>query len=127
MADFGAIGSAFYSLLVAATALPVHQQLAPQGTKPPYVIFQRQAAVDEYTFTDKAVSADYLVRVVSNRTWPSEAQQAYDTLHMGIQDGVLSATGYNVLRMRRRSTVEYRDADGYWHVGGLYRIDVEKV
>jgi len=126
MADYRAIGSALYNLLDTATALPVYQQIAPQGTQPPYVVFQRQTAVDEYTFTDEGVSADYVVRVVSNRTWPSDAQTAYDSLHTGIQDGALTVTGYSVLRMRRRSTIEYRDPEGYWHSGGLYRIDIQK-
>lgn len=122
--DFEAIGSALYTAL-GGTAGTVYNGLAPQGTAPPYTVFSRQDALDEYTFTSNAVSADYVVKAISNRTWPSsEAYGIYATKHALLQDAALTVTGYTALRCRRQTTLEYRDADGYWHVGGVYRIDI---
>lgn len=123
--DFEAIGSALYSAL-GGTAGSVFYALAGSANpvNPPYTIVQRQNAIDEYTFTSHGVSADYLVKAVSNRTWPSEAYTHYGSAHARIQGTALTVTGYAALRCQRINTVEYRDSDGYWHVGGVYRIDI---
>lgn len=122
--DFSAIGSAIYVALGGTAATPAaYYALAPQQSTPPYTIIQRQAAADEYTFTDGGISTDYVVKVVSNRVWPGEAYAAYGTVHATLQDAGLSITGYSALRCRRQTTIEYLDADRYWHVGGIYRID----
>lgn len=123
---FTALGSALYAAIDAATALPVYQGIAPQGGTPPYALFNRQTARDDYTFTSRGVSATYQVKVVSNRQFPGEAQTAYDTLHGGLQDAALSVTGYTVQRVRRETTIEYMDGDRFWHVGGIYRIDIQE-
>jgi hypothetical protein len=36
----------------------------------------------------------------------------------------MPVTGYNLLRMERQTTIEYRDTDMFWHVGGLYRVEI---
>lgn len=122
--DLTAFGSAIYSKLGGTAASPaVYYALAPQGSQPPYIIVQRLSAVDEYTFTGQGVSADYVVKVVSNRQWPVEAWNAYGTVHSTLQDASLSITGFTALRCERRSTVEYIDPERYWHVGGIYRVE----
>lgn len=138
MNDFSAMGSAIYGRLgtvvytyqtngTATTtgALGAYDTLAIQGTATPYVIFQLQASLDEYTFNGPSgESADYLVKVVSNRQYASQQAFAiYNTVHANLQDAPLAITGSYALRVRRRSRVEFRDSDGYWHVGGIYRID----
>lgn len=122
--DFTAFGSAIYSKLGGTAAVPaVYYALAPQGAQPPYVIVQRLAAADEYTFTSKGVNAEYSIKVVSNRNWPTEAWAAYGTVHNTIQNAALTITGFTALRCERTSTIEYIDPDRYWHVGGVYRIE----
>jgi hypothetical protein len=122
--DFQAIGSALYSAL-GGTAGTVYYGLAPQGQAPPYILVARQSGADEYTFTSSGVSADYLVKAVSNREWPgAEAYPRYAIAHALIQNKSLTVTGYQALRCQRTTTVEYRDQQGYWHVGGVYRIDI---
>lgn len=126
MGDLVAMGSAIYTMLDNASTVPVHYALAPQGSACPYVVVQRQSGRDDYSFTGRMISADYVVRVVSDRNWPTQAATIYDTLHASIQDGLGTVTGLKTLRFRRTSTIEYRDGDGYWHVGGLYRVDMSK-
>lgn len=125
MSDFVTIGSALYA--ACGTALPVYYGLAPQGSATPYVVINRQAAIDEYTWSSAIVSADYQVQVVSDRTWPTQAATAYDALHDVINGTALTLASGTALRCERTSTLEYRDPDGFWHVGGLYRIDVQTV
>lgn len=125
MADFSALGSALYSLLDGATTLPVYYGVAPQGTPPPYVIFSRQSARHEYTFDGHGVDAKYLVKVVTLDPWPTSAQRTYDALHSQVQDGGGgTVAGYQLLRLRRASTVEFRDDKQAWHVGGVYDVEV---
>jgi hypothetical protein len=123
MADFSALGSALYSLLDSATALPVYYAIAPQGTPPPYVVFNRQGGRDEYTFTGHGVDAKYLIKVVTLDPWPTSAERTYDAIHTAVQNGG-SVSGYQLLRMRRANTVEFRDDKNAWHVGGLYDVEV---
>jgi hypothetical protein len=122
--DYTALGSAIYSVLNAAGTVDVHYALAPQGSTPPYCIFQRSTAADDYTFTSSGVSADYIVKVVSNRNWPGEAQEVYGHIHTAMTNAALSVSGYTLIRSRRDTSVEFRDEDGFWHVGGIYNVDI---
>lgn len=122
--DFSAFASAVYGALggTAATT-PAYYALAPRGSTPPYVVFQRMSASDTYTFTSSEVGADYMVKVISNRQWPGEAYAAYGTVHAALQGKQLSISGFTALRCERRTPIEYQDQDFYWHVGGIYRIE----
>jgi hypothetical protein len=125
MGDFGALGSALYTLVDGATTLPVHYALAPQGQPQPYVIVQRQDGRDEHTFTSKGLTADYVVKVVAKDQWPTAAQRTYDAIHNQIEGGgTVAVSGYNLLRFERQTTIEYQDPGQFWHVGGLYRVEV---
>lgn len=125
--DFTAFASALYTALGGTASSPrAYYALAPQGATPPYTIFQRMSASDEYTFDQQGVGADYMVKVVSNRTWPGEAANAYGTVHAAIQDAALTIGGYTALRCERRTTIEYLDNDRFWHVGGIYRVEAWK-
>jgi hypothetical protein len=127
---FTALGSALYTAIGTAlgtvTPLAVYQGLAPQGSAPPYAVFNQQTARDEYTFTSRGISASYQVKIVSNRQFANEAQLAYDRVHRSLQDAPLTVTGYNLLRMRRETTIQFMDPDRFWHVGGVYRIDIQE-
>jgi hypothetical protein len=126
MGDMVAVGSALYSACAGLTATPVYYALAPQGGTPPYVVIGQQAGVDEYTFTGRDLNSEYQVMVISDRGWPTEAATIYDNLHGQLNGRALTVAGYTALRCERTATIEYRDTDGYWHVGGLYRVDVHK-
>ncbi len=121
-----ALGSAVYSVLSAGT-VDVYHSLAPQGATPPYAVFSAQnPGIDEYTFTSRGVSADYSVQVLSNRNWPTEAATVFTHLDALLQDASLNVSGYTALRCRRTSELMFRDNDGYWHVGAIYRIDIHE-
>lgn len=139
--DLDVIGSALYARLgtvqytyvtngtVTTTgSVNWYDTLAPQNppTEPPYGIFQMQDAPEDYAFGDgwHAISADYVVKVVSLHNYPIQARQIYATAHDQLQDAGLSVSGYKTMRVRRNSPIEYKDTKGYWHSGGVYRIDV---
>lgn len=125
MGDLGAVGSALYTLVDGATTLPAYYGLAPQGQPHPYVIVQRQTGRDEHTFTGRGVAAEYVVKVVTRDTWPTGAQRAYDGIHGQIEGGgTVAVSGFHLLRFERQSTIEYQDPGQFWHVGGLYRVEV---
>lgn len=126
MGDLTAIGSALYTACDNASTVPVYYAQVPQGSALPAIVFNRQVAIDEYTFTSDGVSADYQIKVISDRKYPHVAAAAYDALHDALNGTVLTVTGYTALRCERRSTLEYQDSGGYWHVGGLYRVDVHR-
>lgn len=122
--DFTAFASAVYTALGGTAANPpAYYAIAPQGSTPPYTVFQRMSASDEYTFDSSGVGADYMVKVISNRQWPGEAYNTYGTVHTAIQNAALSISGYTALRCERRTTIEFQDNDKFWHVGGIYRIE----
>lgn len=106
----------------------VYNTMATQQGAPPYIIFQLQTGLDGYAFAgDREESFDYLVKTVSLKTYPSqEANPIFATADNALQDAPLSVAGYSVLRVRRTSRVRYRDQQGYWHVGALFRIDIAK-
>jgi len=121
-----ALGSAINSALSGGT-VSVYDTLAVQGGTPPYAIFQAQNPGEmEYTFSSSGLRADYVLKVISNRTWPGEAQQVYSHLHELLQNAALVVSGYSVQRCRVTSGVKYRDEDGFWHIGGVYRIDLQE-
>lgn len=121
-----ALGSALTTVLSGGT-VSAYDTLAVQGGTPPYAIFQAQnPGLQSYTFSGTELRADYVVKVLSNRTWPGEAQQVYNHIHNLMQNAALSVSGYRVLRCRLTTGIKYRDEDGFWHVGGVYRIDLQQ-
>lgn len=122
---FSIIGSAVASYLGTAGTVPVYQDLAVQGSQPPYVIYSHQSAPEIYTWDGSEVQAEYQVKVVSNRENSAEATRLYKEVHAVMQDAPLSlGDGVSLLRCRRIATVKYQDSQRFWHVGGIYRIDV---
>lgn len=106
----------------------VFNTLSIQQTATPYVIFQLQSGIDDYSFAgDREESFDYVVKAVSVKNSPSqEANPIFATADAALQDAPLSVAGYSVMRVRRTSRIRYRDGSGYWHVGGIFRIDITK-
>lgn len=125
-----ALGSALYSRLNSQGTVDIFYGLAPQGQATPYCIIQTQSSgVDDYVFgsTDSSsVSCLYTVKIVDNSNWPTNGWSIYQHIDTALQGFNLSVTGYSTLRCNRESSIEYRDEQKFWHVGSLFRIDLEK-
>lgn len=128
LTDFTAFASAVYDALGGTAATPpAYYALAPQGSTPPYTIFQRMAARDAYTWSGTVVTAQYMVKVISDRQWPAEAAAAYGTVHTALHGQQLAMGGWGALRCERSTAIQYQDNDRFWHVGGIYRIEAQVV
>lgn len=112
--------------LIAVAPGGVFNQLAPEGTTPPYVIFQHASKADDYfAFTKRGAEAVYIVKAVSRSPWPKEASTIDTQIDTLLQDATLTITGYSRLYCRRESDFDLREnSDGeiYQHIGGLYRV-----
>ncbi len=127
MDPFSIIGSALYSYLGTAGTVPVYQDLAPQGSAAPYLVYSFQSGPDVYSWGGEETQTEYQVKVVSNRENSAEATRLYREVHEVLQDAPLSVgDGVSLLRCRRSALVKYQDSKRFWHVGGLYRIDIIK-
>lgn len=122
------IGSALAGHLGTAlgTALPVYRGIAPQGARPPYGIYAPLSGVEEYTWDSEEVQTQYQIKIVSEAKADGEAIRLYGQLHAVVQDAPLSVGGGVSLLCCRRSGLipSYQDSKNYWHVGGIYRIDI---
>lgn len=122
---FSVIGSALAGYLGTAGTVSVYQDLAPQETAPPYLIYSLQSGPELYTWDGSEMQTEYQVKVVSNRENSGEATRLYREVHTALQDAPLTVgDGVTLLRCRRSALVKYQDPKRFWHVGGLYRIDI---
>lgn len=127
--EWNALGSAIYSRLSSATGsgtVTIYQDLAPEGTQAPYLIFQRMVGTDERTFNTKHISSRYMVKAISNQPWATEAERTYAIYEPYMDDAPLSITGYTLIRCRRTGPIHYQDPEMFWHCGGEFEVEVEK-
>lgn len=106
----------------------VYRFQAPQGSAEPYVIYQQQAGTDSYTFSARdGRSLVYLVKAVDVGPSGLRAAQMAERIDTLLTDKPLTLSGWQNLRLRRESDVEYTEIDAgktYQHYGALYRVDV---
>lgn len=121
-----AIGSAIAARLGSVPGtISLYQDVAVQGSAPPYAVYSYQTGVDLYTWDGSETQTEYQIKVVSDKENSAEATLLYSSLHGAIQDAPLTMpNGVTLLRCRRVAPVKYQDAKRFWHVGGLYRIDI---
>jgi len=123
MSVIPATGSALHSLLATNGTVSVYQAVIPDDASLPCIVWDRGADEDRYGFSHDENAAEYQIKVVDDAEWPGRAQQIYGNhLHGIVQGASLSVSGFTTVEVRRSSTLDYRDPDGFWHVGGLYRI-----
>ena len=108
----------------------VFNSLAPQGTEPPYIVFQAMSKVDDYfAYTGRGGSAVYMVKAIDRSPWPKGAGDIDTQIDSVMQDASLSITGHALLTCRRESDIYLIDDQAgvtYQHIGGLYRINAEQ-
>jgi hypothetical protein len=104
----------------------VFNGVAPQGTEPPFVVFQAMSKVDDYfAYTKRGAEAIYMVKAIARSPWPKVAGDIDTQIDSVMQDASLSITGHSQISCRREEDIYLvEDQDGviYQHIGGLYRI-----
>ena len=108
----------------------VFNQMAPEGTQPPFVVFQAMSKVDDYwSYTGRGGTAVYMIKVIDESRWPKAASDIDTQIDSAMQDVALSVTGYALLQCRRESDiylVENSEGRTFQHIGGLYRIEADQ-
>lgn len=113
-------GSALYSYLNTNSTVDIYYQKVQNAT-PPYCLVTLVSGNDDYTFDSEGFSADYIIKIVSNRQFPLEAIELYGDIHELVQDANLGLPG--IIKIRRESIINFEDDNNYQHVGGLYRLE----
>jgi hypothetical protein len=126
------LDTALYSVLNVASLTNlatggVYNLLAPQDTRPPYVVYQAMSKVDDYwAYTQRGAQAVYMVKAISRSALSVKEATDIDTqVDTLLQDATLTITGFGPIYCRRESDFylsEDLNGDTYQHVGGLYRI-----
>ena len=108
----------------------VFNQMAPEGTQTPFVVFQAMSKVDDYySYTGRGGTAVYMVKVIDESGWPKTASNIDTQIDSAMQNASLSITGHSLLECRRESDlylVENADGRTFQHIGGLYRIEADE-
>ena len=108
----------------------VFNQMAPEGTQTPLVVFQAMSKVDDYwSYTGRGGTAVYMIKVIDESGWPKAAADIDTQIDSAMQDVALSVTGYSLLQCRRESDiylVENSEGRTFQHIGGLYRIEADQ-
>jgi len=126
MNDLLHVGSALYNHIKNNGTIDCYYHKAKQSASVPYCLVYFMSANDDYTFNDKGLNVDYVVKVISDKNFPEESIRLYGDIHELVQDVSLTIPGYSVLRVRRESILQYEDQMHFWNVGGLYNFDIWK-
>ena len=104
----------------------VFNSVAPQGTEPPFVLFQAMSKVEDYwSYTGRGSEATYMIKAIDRSPWPKTAGDIDTQIDSVMQDASLSITGHSLLTCRRQSDIYLiEDEDGiiYQHIGGIYQV-----
>ncbi len=106
----------------------VWNTLAPQGTATPYVLYQQTSEIWAYPFGGTIVESVYTVKAVSDQLSPALGGSIDARVLERMQNGTIGVSGWTLARCAREQSVFYREGDSpaYWHVGGRYRIVLDK-
>lgn len=109
-------------------ATAVYRGVAPQTATLPYIVFNEQSGMSEWTFNARTHRTTlYQVKAVGQGHSASNVSAMSDRLDTLLNDKPLTLSGWTCQRIRRESDIEYtEESEGvlYQHVGGLYRIDI---
>jgi hypothetical protein len=108
----------------------IYYQVAPQGSRFAYVIFNKQAGTPSYTLGNRAYDDDvWLIKAVGQDADVVASADPVDDiasrLDVLLTDGVISISGRTELYLRRMSDLDYAEVvDGvaYRHSGSLFRL-----
>lgn len=108
----------------------IYYQISPQGSRFPFVIFNKQAGTPSYTLGNRAYDDDvWLIKAVGQDADVVASADPVDDIASRLDalltDGVISISGRTELYLRRQSDLDYAEVvDGvaYRHAGSLYRL-----
>ncbi len=128
------VDKALFTALNVATVLAVapggvYNTMAPEGVKPPWVVFQAMSKEDSHTFSKRFATMTYMVKAVSDSKWPKTAEDIDTILDTTLEDAALTISGFTQILCRRESDVYFVEEAGglvWHHIGGLYRIMVDQ-
>jgi hypothetical protein len=118
--------SSVTSLLGSGSASLVHGQGQPSSSYPLCVFFKQSGTTTSLAFKGSHMTDHiWLVKGVTRAPSASLAEDIDKAAHDLLHFGSLTITGADDLFLSRESDVNFaenRDADVFWHVGGLYRL-----
>ena len=98
-----------------------------------YIIFQHQVGLSSKTMgpsggNDNESALYFIKGVVGGPENIERAVHIFDLIDSAVNGQVVDATalGYKNFFLQREGIQKYPDNFGYWHVGGLYRVFLEK-
>lgn len=104
----------------------IYYEMAPQGSRYPYVIFNKQASTPRYALGARAYDNDvWLIKGVDGGSSADTVDSIASRLDALLTDATLSISGKTQLYLRRESDVDYsEDVDGVLvrHAGSLFRF-----
>jgi len=106
----------------------IHHQRAPEGTKPPYCVFNKQAGTEIWSMTEAFKNQVWQVKGICRGGDAEEAEAIDERCAELLNDAPLEIAGHATMCLRRESDVDYPQDDGgetIFHVGGLYRLYAE--
>ena len=119
--------STLTALLSASTA--VYDSTAPEGTDPPYVVFQKLDGQARHTMSGHAFTdSTFLVKAITDEPSKLIAGSIAERVDTLLADGSLTLSTGSQMVMRRQQDIEYDErVDGrvLRHVGATYLIGVQ--
>jgi hypothetical protein len=124
-------GTALLSLLAGGTAgTAVYEDHAPDGASLPYVVFGHHSGVWDYTMgMSRFADVLYQVKAVSGSEYPKEASAIDAQIDSRLNNAAITVSGYGVLACTRETDVAYTELTAdqtFWHIGALYRVELQK-
>lgn len=130
------VRSAIEARLKATTALTdllalktngVYHRRAPQGSKPPLVVFQKQSGNAQWGFGGELLAnvETWIVRGVSFGRKTDRAEEIAAAIDVALNDAPLTIDDGKVIEVTRQSDLDYPEAVGkelFQHCGGIYRV-----
>lgn len=112
-------GTSLYTLV----GTKVYNQVAPQNTAFPYVMFQLQGGGDMNETPTDRLELVYLVKGLSGAV--KTAGQVDDAIRSRLHKQSFTISGYSLLGCKRESVIHYTEVVNgkiVFHSGALYRI-----
>lgn len=104
----------------------VYEDVAPQGSTHPFVVFSLNSGPKEFTFDGLAFDKPlYLVKAVDGSKSAAKAGAIAERIEAVLTDAALTIAGRDHVYLRPETEIAYsevKDSTTYRHRGALYRL-----